>query len=102
VMPNLWVFGLLNVSTFVIASIYLVAQSGYQLSLIPDQLQGRVNGITRLLISGSQPLGIMLTGLLIQLIGPVGTVLTLFAPQLLLAVIMTLYYRRMLALDFEK
>jgi MFS family permease len=95
-MPNLWWFGIVNVSTFVIASVYLVAQSSYQLSLIPDQLQGRVNSITRLLITGSQPLGIALTGLLIQLIGPVGTVLALFAPQLLLAVIMSLYYRRLL------
>jgi MFS family permease len=99
VMPNLWWFGIVNVSTFVIASVYLIAQSSYQLSLIPDQLQGRINSITRLLVTGSQPLGIALTGLLIQLLGPVGTVLALFAPQLLLAVILSLYYRRLLKLS---
>ena len=99
VVPNLWSFALVNVSTFIIASIYLVAQASYQLSLIPDHMQGRVNSIIHLLVNGSTPLGIVLTGLLIQLIGPVGTVLALFAPQLLLAVIMTFFYRRLVALS---
>jgi hypothetical protein len=97
IMPNVLWFGIVNVSTFVIASIYLVAQSSYQLSLIPDQLQGRVNSITRLLINGSQPLGIALTGLLIQFIGPVATVLVLGILQLPLAVIVSLSYRRLFA-----
>jgi len=69
-----------------------------QLSLIPDHLQGRVNSITRLLVTGSQPLGIALTGVLIQFLGPVATVLALFAPQLLLAVIVTLFSRRLFEL----
>jgi predicted MFS family arabinose efflux permease len=98
IMPNVLWFGIVNVSTFVIASIYLVAQSSYQLSLIPDQLQGRVNSITRLLINGSQPLGIALTGLLIQFFGPVATVLALGILQLPLAVIVSLSYRRLFAL----
>lgn len=99
VVPNLWSFALVNVSTFIIASVYFVAQASYLLSLIPDHLQGRVNSIIRLLVGGSQPLGIVLTGLLIQFFGPIGTVLALFAPQLLLAVIMTIFYRRLAALS---
>lgn len=98
ILPNILWFGIVNVSTFVIASTYLVAQSSYQLPLIPDRLQGRVNSITRLLVSGSMPLGIALTGLLIQYIGPTTTVLVLFTPQLLLAVIVTLSYRRLFTL----
>jgi MFS family permease len=98
VIPDVLWFGIVNVSTFVIASIYLVAQSSYQLSLIPDQLQGRINSITRLLINGSQPLGIALTGLLIQFFGPVVTVLVFGILQLPLAVIMSLSYRRLFAL----
>ncbi|HEY4387963.1 MAG TPA: hypothetical protein VGN34_26235, partial [Ktedonobacteraceae bacterium] len=101
IVPNpLW-FGIVNVSTFVIASVYLVVQSSYQLSLIPEHLQGRVNSITRLLITGSQPLGIALTGVLIQFIGPVATVLAFFVPQLLLAVIVTLFSRRLFMLTTE-
>jgi ABC-type tungstate transport system substrate-binding protein len=98
-VPDLWSFALVNVSTFIIASVYFVAQASYLLSLIPDHLQGRVNSIIRLLVGGSQPLGIVLTGLLIQFFGPIGTVLALFAPQLLLAVIMTIFYRRLAALS---
>ncbi|WP_220199365.1 hypothetical protein [Ktedonospora formicarum] len=52
----------------------------------------------RLLINGSQPLGIALTGLLIQFIGPVATVLVLGVLQLSLAVIVTLSYRCLFAL----
>lgn len=98
IIPNVLWFGIVNVSTFVIASIYLVAQSGYQLSLIPDQLQGRVNSIVRLLINGSQPLGIVLTGLLIQFCGPVATVVVLGCLQLPLAVIVSCSYRRLFVL----
>ena len=101
-MPNLLWFGIVNVSTFIIASIYLVAQSSYQLSLIPDQLQGRVNSIIRMVITGSQPLGIVLTGVLIQYVRPIGTVLLLFVPQLLLAVVVSLSSHKIFALTEEK
>lgn len=101
IVPNALWFGIVNVSTFVIASIYLVVQSSYQLSLIPDHLQGRVNSIARLLITGSQPLGIALTGVLIQFVGPVATALAFFIPQLLLAVIVTLFSRRLFILTTE-
>jgi MFS family permease len=102
IMPNLLWFGIVNVSTFIIASIYLVAQSSYQLSLIPDHLQGRANSVIRMLITGSQPLGIVLTGLLIQFVGPTGTVLLLFVPQFLLAIVVTLSYHKIFTLTEEK
>jgi hypothetical protein len=59
-------------------------------ALIPDQLQGRVNSVFRLLAVGSQPLGLMITGVLLQTMGPIPTVLVLFVPQLVLCVAATL------------
>jgi len=43
--------------------------------LIPDELQGRVNSVIRLIAFGGQPLGLALTGLLIQSVGVIQTVL---------------------------
>lgn len=63
---------------------------GYRLASIPDALQGRVNSIFRLILFGSQAVGLLLTGALLQAIGPVLTVL-LFIPQLLLALAATLH-----------
>lgn len=59
---------------------------GYRLAQTPDEFQGRVNSIFRLILFGSQMLGMMLTGMLLELYGPVMTVLLLFVPQLLLAI----------------
>ena len=64
---------------------------GYRLASIPDALQGRVNSIFRLILFGSQAVGLLLTGALLQAIGPVLTVLLLFIPQLLLALAATLH-----------
>ncbi len=69
----------------------MLAQFSYRLSLIPDQLLGRVNSVFRLIAFGSRPIGIGLTGLLLQGLGPVATVLVLFIPQVLLALAVTLH-----------
>ncbi len=62
----------------------------YRLSLIPDALQGRVNSVFRLLAFGFQPLGWVVTGVLIQLIQVIPTILLLFVFYLILAVLTTL------------
>ena len=76
------VTGLLSVS----GPLYDVVQFSYRLSLIPDELQGRVNSVFRLLAFGFQPLGFALCGVLIERIGPGATVLVFFAVMLVLAV----------------
>ncbi len=73
-----------------IVPIYMVAQYSYRLALIPDRLQGRVNSVFRLIALGGQPIGLALTGLLLQFIGPVPTVVLLFVPQLVLVIAATL------------
>jgi MFS family permease len=65
--------------------LYDVVQFSYRMALIPDELQGRVNSVFRLLAFGFQPLGFALTGWLLQVIHPVATVLVLTAVMVALA-----------------
>ena len=89
VAPNGFVLGVANAIGFVTATLYMTVQYTYRLALIPDALQGRVNGVFRLISFGSPPLGLALTGLLLQTLGPNPTIWLLFAPQLLLAIAAT-------------
>jgi MFS family permease len=73
-----------------IVAIFLVVQSSYQLRLIPDELRGRVNSVFLLMTVGLEPLSIVLTGVLLQAFGAVSTILIVFVPQVLLAVLTTL------------
>jgi MFS family permease len=90
VAPNPIWLGVVSAVLFVVGPIYNVVQFSYRLSLIPDELQGRVNSVFRLLAFGFQPLGLALTGVLIQTIHVVPTVLLFSACMLLLAVSTTL------------
>ncbi|NJO83874.1 MAG: MFS transporter [Blastochloris sp.] len=67
----------------------LALRYSYRLAQIPDHLQGRVNSVFRLILFGSQAFGIALTGLLLQAVRPVTTVLLTFIPQLALAIAIT-------------
>ncbi len=58
---------------FLVDSIYNIVQFSYRLALIPDELQGRVNSAFRLISYSLRPVGIALTGVLMQLIGAVST-----------------------------
>ena len=91
VAPNLLILGIANALSFIIVPIYLSIQLSYRLIAIPDQLQGRVQSVYRLLSFGSQPLGLALTGFLIQWIGPTWTVIVLFVPQGIISLAATLY-----------
>jgi hypothetical protein len=71
---------------FTAGPLYNVVQFSYRLSLIPDELQGRVNSVFRLLAFGFQPLGYALTGVLLQRAGTTPTVLIFSAIMLALAV----------------
>ena len=81
--------GIVTGVSFVVVPIYMAAQFSYRLRLIPDALQGRVNSVFRLIAFGSEPLGLALTGVLLQLWGPVATVVIMFVPQLALAIAAT-------------
>ncbi len=86
VMSNfLWlaaIYGCISV----VMSVYGVVQFSYRLALIPDELQGRVNSVFRLVVFGGDPIGLALTGVLLQTVGSVATVLILTASFFVLAV----------------
>ncbi|HEV2580679.1 MAG TPA: MFS transporter [Ktedonobacteraceae bacterium] len=89
VAPNPFVLGVAVAASFIVVPIYMSVQFGYRLSVIPDQLQGRVNSVFRLIAFGSEPVGMAITGFLLQAIGPIPAVLVLFVPQGILAMVAT-------------
>ena len=88
--PSLWLLGVISAVIWVTGPVYNVVQLSYRLALIPDALQGRVNSVFRLLAYGFMPLGLALTGLLLQWVDVVPTVLIFGASQIGLAVATTL------------
>jgi hypothetical protein len=69
---------------------YDVAQLSYRLALIPDELRGRVNGALRLVFFSCESVSIALTGLLLQRIGVLATILCFGLALVTLAVAATL------------
>jgi len=67
-----------------------VVQVSYRLAVIPDELQGRVTSIYNLIALGSEPVGLALTGVLIERLGVGCTVLLEGVGLLILALAMTL------------
>lgn len=86
VAPNPVVIGLIGAGLFMAGPIYNAVQLSYRLSIIPDELQGRVNSVFRLLAFGFQPLGAGLVGLFAQWFGLTRSVLIFAACLVLLAV----------------
>lgn len=89
IAPNPLLLGIVTALSFIVVPIYTGTQYSYRIAMIPDSLQGRVNSVFRLIAFGTQPLGLALTGVLLQAIGPVSTVLVLFIPQLILCIAVT-------------
>jgi MFS family permease len=74
VAPHPVLLGVVMAGMFVTSPIYNAVQFGYRLQIIPDELQGRVNSVFRLIAFGFQPLGAALSGVLITAIGAQHTV----------------------------
>lgn len=89
--PNVPALIVANAAAFVIVPIYMITQYRYRLAATPDALQGRTNAIFRLIVWGTQPLGVALAGFLLERIGPDRTIVLLFLPQLALSIGATLH-----------
>lgn len=63
--------------TALVGPSFNTVQQTYRLKLIPERLQGRVNSAFRLVAQGMAPLGLALTGVLLERVGGVGTALIL-------------------------
>lgn len=68
---------------------YDTVQFSYRLALIPDVLQGRVNSVFRMIATTIQPLGLALTGWLLEYAGSTATILSIGGWLMLLAFITT-------------
>jgi len=86
IAPNPFVLGLVTAASFIIVPIHTATHYNYRLARIPDRLQGRVNSVFRISLFASYTLGLLVTGLLLQLVGPIYTVLILFVPQFVMAI----------------
>ena len=78
-------------AAFIVVPIHASGQYGYRLASIPDRLQGRVNSIYRVVLFGCQSIGLLLTGVLLQVVGPILSVLLLFVPQFILSLAATFH-----------
>jgi MFS family permease len=84
--PNPVALAAANAFGWVIVPIFMATQYSYRLAVIPDALQGRVNSVFKLAAFGGQPISLALTGFLLQVVGPVETVILITIPQVILAV----------------
>jgi len=87
IIPNSLLLGAITASLYIVIPIYNVVQFSYRLALIPDEMQGRVNSVFRLLAFGFMPLGFALTGILLQNFGVLTTVIVATTGFLLLTLL---------------
>ena len=86
ISPNLIWLAIVVAALSATMTIYGVIQFSYRLILIPDELQGRVNSVFRLVVFGGDPIGYALTGVLLQAIGVAPTVWLYSGGLIILAV----------------
>jgi predicted MFS family arabinose efflux permease len=76
IVPQFFLLGVISGLIYMMGPIYNVVQFSYRLTLIPDHLQGRVNSTFRLLAFGFNPLGAALSGVLLERLGAIPTIVT--------------------------
>lgn len=89
IVPSYGLLALVASISMFLGPVYNVVQFSYRLSIIPDQLQGRVNSVFRLVAFGFIPLGAALSGALIEHLGVVTAILIFSGWMLLLALATT-------------
>jgi MFS family permease len=87
--PNIYVLGLISAAIFSLLPILNVASMSYRAALVPDELQGRVSSVFRLVAWSSQPVGALLGGLLLERTGVITTLVISCVGWLLLAALAT-------------
>ncbi|HEX6819653.1 MAG TPA: MFS transporter [Ktedonobacterales bacterium] len=95
-LPNPFVLGAQQLGSGVVEPIEDVAYFSHRLHLIPDDLRGRVLSVCRLVPGTLRPLGLALTGILIQRLGVFPTVWLQWGWLLLTTALVTVvpYVRR--------
>lgn len=75
---NFVFIGIITAVITFVNSAWAIVQISYRLSLIPDELQGRVNSVFRFLAYSVGPVGMALTGAMLQVLGAKPTVMVFF------------------------
>lgn len=88
-VPLVWMMGLVDFGIGFSDPIEDVAYFSYRLKLIPEQLRGRVLSVCRLFPGIARPLGLLVTGLLLQSIGAERTLFLSWFALLLSAIVIT-------------
>lgn len=98
---NMFALSVIIALLYVVLIIADLAQFSYRRILIPDELQGRVNSVFRLISYSGAPLGLALSGFLLQVYGPSTTIILLGAGVVVTALLITLnpHVRRARPLD---
>ncbi|GCE30007.1 hypothetical protein KDA_54910 [Dictyobacter alpinus] len=87
--PNLFVLGAILALFFFLGPIFDVLQRGRRMALIPDNLQGRINSVYRLIVFSANPVSLALTGFLLQNAGTTPTILIMAGGMALIALFAT-------------
>ncbi len=76
--PNFIIIGIITAVISLISSVWAIVQISYRVALIPDELQGRVNSVFRFIVYSVIPIGMIITGILLQAWGAKSTILIFF------------------------
>ncbi|MGC4941635.1 MFS transporter [Kribbella sp. DT2] len=88
--PNLIVLAPLVAAMAFVGPVWNVVVIGYQYTVIPDEMLGRVKSVVLLVSWGTIPFGSLLAGGLLDVVTPAGAVLALCGLTLLVALIATI------------
>jgi hypothetical protein len=77
--PNAAVLGIVTALLFTTVPVSIVVGNGYRAAIVPDHLQGRVLSAYRVIAFGASPLGLALTGVLLQSAGTTTTITAISA-----------------------
>ena len=87
--PNPLLMALVEAGMMAVDQVYDVVWPSYRMALIPDELQGRVNSVYRMIARATPPLGLALTGVLLQRLGGLTTIALLGLFPLAMALLAT-------------
>lgn len=85
--PNIVVATILGLGIFLAFPAYDITQYSYRIAMIPDALQGRVNSVFRVVALAGGPLGMAVSGAMLQVLGPRPTILITGAGVIALALL---------------
>ena len=82
--------GLIGAATALLGPLWNVVMMQYELTIVPEELRGRVGGAVQTVVSGTLPLGSLGAGLLLASVGPRRSLLALAGVMAVVALVGTL------------